>query len=107
MDQPNFGLSQKFLLHDLEDSNVKAYYEFMVDSAVVFGANKTVAEAELLDSLRFEMELAKVLTDLIIFSRKTGEEGVMQMLRDTDTALACIPSPVKTQKLDQPNFFIQ
>ncbi|XP_055304830.1 neprilysin-2-like [Sitodiplosis mosellana] len=60
IDQPSFGLSQKFLLHDLEDSNVKAYYEFMVDSAVVFGANKSVAEMELLDSLKFEMELAKI-----------------------------------------------
>lgn len=45
----------------MEDPNVKAYYEFMVDAAVVFGANKNVAELELLDSLRFEMELAKVL----------------------------------------------
>lgn len=97
IDQPNFGLSQKFLLHDLEDANVKAYYEFMVDSAVVFGANKTVADVELLDSLRFEMELAKVLTHLSIFSRKTTGERVMQMFRGTETALPCIPSLVNAK----------
>lgn len=45
----------------MEEPNVKAYYEFMVDAAVVFGANRSVAEQELLDSLRFEIELAKVL----------------------------------------------
>lgn len=67
-------MSQKFLLHDLEDANVKAYYEFMVDSAVVIGANKTVAEVELLDSLRFEMELAKVTLDLYYLHTNLAEE---------------------------------
>lgn len=50
----------EFLVKGIEDTNVKAYYDFMVDAAVIFGANKTVAELELLDSLKFEIELAKV-----------------------------------------------
>lgn len=32
----------------------------MVDAAVIFGANKSKAEFELLDSLQFEIDLAKV-----------------------------------------------
>lgn len=52
----------EFLVKGIEDTNVKAYYDFMVDSAVIFGANKSIAERELLDSLKFEIELAKVTT---------------------------------------------
>lgn len=50
----------EFLIKGIEDTNVRAYYDFMVDAAVIFGANKTDAEQELLDSLKFEIELAKV-----------------------------------------------
>lgn len=50
----------EFLEKGIEDINVKAYYDFMVDAAVIFGANKSDAERELLDSLKFEIELAKV-----------------------------------------------
>lgn len=48
----------------MEHAFVKSYYDFMVDSAVIFGANRSNAEIEFLDVLQFEMELAKVsLTD--------------------------------------------
>lgn len=50
----------EFLVKGIEDTNVKAYYDFMVNAAVIFGANRSVAEQELLDSLKFEIELAKV-----------------------------------------------
>lgn len=50
----------EFLAKGIQDTNVKAYYDFMVDAAVMFGANRTAAEHELLDSLNFEIELAKV-----------------------------------------------
>lgn len=55
-----FGLSRKFLLKGMEHEFVRAYYDFMVDAAVIFGANKTNAEFEFLDVLQFESELAKV-----------------------------------------------
>lgn len=60
IDQPVFGMSGKFLQQGIADSNVKAYYDFMVDVAVIFGANKSDAERELYDSLKFEIELSKV-----------------------------------------------
>lgn len=50
----------EFLVKGIQDTNVKAYYDFMVDAAIMFGANKSDAERELLDSLNFEIELAKV-----------------------------------------------
>lgn len=50
----------EFLAKGIQDTNVKAYYDFMVDVAVIFGANRSAAEHELLDSLNFEIELAKV-----------------------------------------------
>lgn len=48
----------------MEHEFVKAYYDFMVDAAVIFGANKTNAEFEFLDVLQFESELAKVTQEL-------------------------------------------
>lgn len=50
----------EFLKRGINDTNVKAYYEFMVDASVIFGANRSIAERELLDSLQFEIELAKI-----------------------------------------------
>lgn len=44
----------------MNDTNVKAYLELMVDVAVMFGANRTRAEKEMTDVLKFEIELAKV-----------------------------------------------
>lgn len=65
IDQPEFGLRMEFLVKGIEDTNVKAYFDFMVDAAVIFGANRSVAERELMDSLNFETELAKVIQNLI------------------------------------------
>ena len=44
----------------LEDKIVKAYYEYMVDIAVIYGADRSRAERELMESLEFEMKLANV-----------------------------------------------
>lgn len=44
----------------MEDKIVKAYYEYMVDIAVIYGAERDRAERELLESLEFEIALANV-----------------------------------------------
>lgn len=44
----------------MNDTNVKAYYEYMVDMAVVMGADRGRAEKELLETLQFEIALANV-----------------------------------------------
>lgn len=60
VDTATFGLDSQFLLKGMENSNVKSYFNFMVDAAVIFGAARKNAEHELRDSLQFEMNLAKV-----------------------------------------------
>lgn len=44
----------------LEDKIVKAYYEYMVDMAVIYGADRARAERELMESLEFEIALANI-----------------------------------------------
>lgn len=49
---------------------MKAYYDYMVDIAVLFGANRQRATQELLESLKFEIKLANVRGNIIfIFKR--------------------------------------
>lgn len=44
----------------IEDRLVSAYYKYLVDIAVLFGANRERAAKELKQSLEFEMALANV-----------------------------------------------
>lgn len=70
MDRPSFGIGDEFLRKGIDDPNVNAYYRFMVDAAVLFGANPKNAEAELLHALNFEINLAKVFLSLKFFIHK-------------------------------------
>lgn len=60
IDQTSLELGREYLVKGLEEKAVKAYYNFMVDNAVIFGADKARAEAEMNDALEFEIKLAKV-----------------------------------------------
>lgn len=60
IDTTGLALEREFLIKGFEEKNVKAYYEFMVDNAVIFGASRERAEKELLESLEFETRLANV-----------------------------------------------
>lgn len=60
LDQAALGLSREYLSKGFNDKIVQAYYSYMVDIAVILGANKTNAEIELRESLEFEMNLANV-----------------------------------------------
>lgn len=60
MDQASLGLSREYLNRGFSDKLVQAYYEYMVDLAVILGANKARAEVELKESLEFEIKLANV-----------------------------------------------
>lgn len=53
------GLSRSFLLND-KDKTIKLYFDFMVEVAVIFGANHSTAQKEMLDALNFEKALANV-----------------------------------------------
>lgn len=60
IDQTALGLEREFLIKGINEKFVKAYFDFMVDNAVIFGASKEQAEKELKKSLEFEMKLANV-----------------------------------------------
>ncbi|EFA04402.1 neprilysin-2 [Tribolium castaneum] len=58
IDQPGLGLSREYLVKGINDKIVKAYYEYMVDIAQMFGAERKKARQELLETLKFEIRLA-------------------------------------------------
>jgi len=60
LDQASLGLRREFLVKGLEDKLVKAYYDYMVDIAVIFGAERSRAAKELKESLNFEIKLANI-----------------------------------------------
>ncbi|XP_046742992.1 neprilysin-2 isoform X2 [Diprion similis] len=59
-DQASLGLSREYLSKGPEDKIVKAYFEYMVDIAVILGADEDRARRELSDSLEFEIKLANI-----------------------------------------------
>lgn len=60
MDQAHLGLRREYLIKGVDDKITNAYYEYMVDIAVLFGADKKRATKELMESLQFEISLANV-----------------------------------------------
>uniref|UniRef100_T1IPL6 Peptidase M13 N-terminal domain-containing protein n=1 Tax=Strigamia maritima TaxID=126957 RepID=T1IPL6_STRMM len=59
LDQPVFGMPDRaYLLKGFNDSLVQAYYNLMINVAVLLGANKADAHEQLKESLQFETQLA-------------------------------------------------
>jgi membrane metallo-endopeptidase-like protein 1 len=58
LDQPGLGMSREYLIKGLEDVDVQAYLEYMVDVATYLGAEPSTARSEMTDVLKFEMALA-------------------------------------------------
>lgn len=54
------GLRKKLLLKGIYDPIVSAYYKYMVDVAVLFGANRQRALEDLEKALYFELNLARI-----------------------------------------------
>lgn len=60
LDQPSLGMAREYLMKGLDDEDVKAYYNYMTDVAQMLGADRTEAEIQMLETLEFEMRLAKI-----------------------------------------------
>ncbi|XP_012288606.1 neprilysin-2 isoform X3 [Orussus abietinus] len=60
LDQASLGLSREYLTKGFDGKIVQAYYSYMVDIAVILGANKSRASQELKESLEFEIKLANI-----------------------------------------------
>ena len=59
-DQASLGLSREYLIKGFEDKDVQHYYQYMVDTAVLLGADNDLAKSELKESLLFEISLANI-----------------------------------------------
>ena len=57
-DQPSLGLKRPYLIKGAEDKDVKAYLDYMVNSAVFLGANKESARMEMKEALDLELKIA-------------------------------------------------
>ena len=60
MNQANLGLSRDMLMKGANDSLIQAYYHYMVNVSVIFGANRSRAEEDFRKVVDFEIELANV-----------------------------------------------
>ena len=58
--QPSLGLSREHMIKGADDEVVKAYLQYMVDSAVFLGANREVALIEMKDALDLELKIAEL-----------------------------------------------
>lgn len=58
-------MEREYLVNGLYDEQVMDYFDSMIESAVVLGANMNTAEEELIDALDFEMKLANVSRDFL------------------------------------------
>ncbi|XP_037075869.1 neprilysin-2-like [Pollicipes pollicipes] len=56
----SLGLGRKYLIKGFNDSDVQAYYNFMVEMALLMGAEPERAKQEMESALRFEMMLANI-----------------------------------------------
>ncbi|KAI5630575.1 VLP3p-4, transcript variant X7 [Venturia canescens] len=60
IDEGTTRLPRTYLLEGLKNEIVVSYYKYMVDVAVLLGANRRRARIELIESLLFEMQLADI-----------------------------------------------
>lgn len=60
LDQPDFGLSKEYLVNGTVHKLVKEYFKYMIDAALLLGADEDVAKEQLEEVLNFEIGLAKI-----------------------------------------------
>ncbi|XP_033212938.1 neprilysin-2-like [Belonocnema kinseyi] len=60
IDRPTFTIGSDSLVKGLNDPMVTAYFDYMVDISVLFGADRKNARKELKESLCFEINLAMI-----------------------------------------------
>ena len=58
--EANLSMSRKMLLKGLEDPDIQAYLTFMKEISILLGANPESAEKEMLEALKFEIEIANI-----------------------------------------------
>jgi predicted metalloendopeptidase len=62
IDQPTLGVDRDYLIKGMDSDIVQAYHKYQIDTAIIYGADKSFAESEMKDVLNFEIEIAKIST---------------------------------------------
>ena len=62
LDQADLGMSREYLMKGFDDKDVQFYYRFMLETAILFGAEPDRAKKEMKEALLFEIQLAKAST---------------------------------------------
>ena len=60
LDQPSTGMSREYLMKGLEDKDVQAYFDYMKDVALLLGAEKSSVDTEMLEVMKFEIQIANI-----------------------------------------------
>lgn len=63
IDGPKFIIEPKHLIAGRNETRVERYYQYMVNMAVLFGANRSTAEKDMSKVLQFEMSLARNISN--------------------------------------------
>ena len=75
MDEPALGLpSREYYLHNYDSPPLRAYFKYMIDMAILMGANTATVKEEMKQVLDFETMLANVRSSaevIQLFSRLT------------------------------------
>ncbi|CAD6235737.1 GSCOCG00012426001-RA-CDS [Cotesia congregata] len=98
---PDLGLGFLFTSKGLEDKTVKNYRKYMVDVAVLLGADREYAEKELTNSFLFEVALGNSSLQNLIKLRNTYNEMTVTELEEKYPS---IPWLEYFNKIFQPHF---
>jgi len=60
LDQPGLGMAREYLVKGIDDDDVKAYFDYMLDVALLLGADPEMAARDMKEVLNFEMSLANI-----------------------------------------------
>ena len=60
LDQPGLGMTREYLMKGLEDSDIQAYLTYIKDIALLLGADPKLADEDMLDILKFEIQIANI-----------------------------------------------
>lgn len=70
--QPSFGLERAYLVEGWSDDVVQGYFNYSMEVAKLLGADATVAQRDLQESLGFEILLARVISFFLPFRAETN-----------------------------------
>lgn len=59
LDKPSLGMSREYLIKGFEDKDVRSYFTYMKEAAVLYGADEAKADEEMKPVLDLEIKLAK------------------------------------------------